>query len=264
MFEKFDARGEGPPPEMVRWMRRLKRAGQIFERASKSTLEGLGDGLERALEEHAEPIVGRLQAVGAEVPLHEDGTPDTAALHAALEDRHPHVTAYLALRDRTRAAFALILDDLRSLDGQRAEADAELATREPDAHIPRVMTVEQAADIIEVHPETIRRSIRSGELKAAKIGRDYRIAREDLSAWFVERGGAPLFRDEGGAFEPTPANIRQAGVAWLSAHKLKVSPDNLDRIAQELDGYTGGVLGLTPLAHLDLMHEHGVLTLPDA
>ena len=43
-------------------------------------------------------------------------------------------------------------------------------------------TVEQVADLLNLHVKTIRRYVRDGRLKATRIGKEYRIARTDLDA----------------------------------------------------------------------------------
>ena len=48
------------------------------------------------------------------------------------------------------------------------------------------LTVEEVADELRVHPETVRQWIRDGELEAFDTGRGYRISRADLDA-FVQR-----------------------------------------------------------------------------
>ncbi|MDR1686397.1 MAG: helix-turn-helix domain-containing protein [Desulfovibrio sp.] len=55
-------------------------------------------------------------------------------------------------------------------------------------------TLAEAADLLSCHRETIRRAIRDGELKAAKLGvRDFRISRRELTAFWSARGGGELF-----------------------------------------------------------------------
>ncbi|WP_336205093.1 helix-turn-helix domain-containing protein [Nonomuraea sp. LPB2021202275-12-8] len=44
-------------------------------------------------------------------------------------------------------------------------------------------TVGQAADLLGLHVKTVRNYVRDGRLKAVKIGKQYRIAREDLEAF---------------------------------------------------------------------------------
>jgi excisionase family DNA binding protein len=41
-------------------------------------------------------------------------------------------------------------------------------------------TVQQVADELQLHPETIRRMIKRGKLKAYIVGKSYRIADEDV------------------------------------------------------------------------------------
>ena len=40
--------------------------------------------------------------------------------------------------------------------------------------------MQQVASELQVHPETIRRAIKRGELKAYTIGKSYRVADEDI------------------------------------------------------------------------------------
>ncbi|WP_182068574.1 helix-turn-helix domain-containing protein [Stenotrophomonas pavanii] len=45
---------------------------------------------------------------------------------------------------------------------------------------PALLTVEQAAQQLSLHPKTVLRHIRSGQLRATRIGKSYRITAEDL------------------------------------------------------------------------------------
>jgi excisionase family DNA binding protein len=49
-------------------------------------------------------------------------------------------------------------------------------------------TVEQISDMLNIHPKTIQRYIREGRLRAAKIGKSWRITGHDLSV-FIESNG---------------------------------------------------------------------------
>ena len=49
-----------------------------------------------------------------------------------------------------------------------------------------LMTVQQVAEELDMHPETIRRKIKAGDLKAYTTGRSYRISEEQLLE-FLER-----------------------------------------------------------------------------
>jgi excisionase family DNA binding protein len=48
--------------------------------------------------------------------------------------------------------------------------------------IEQMLTVETAAAALSVHPETIRRLIKRGQLQAIKIGKSYRIAESAIIA----------------------------------------------------------------------------------
>lgn len=44
-----------------------------------------------------------------------------------------------------------------------------------------LLTTQEAADRLKVHPETVRRMIHRGELEALPLGRQYRITEESLA-----------------------------------------------------------------------------------
>jgi excisionase family DNA binding protein len=44
-----------------------------------------------------------------------------------------------------------------------------------------MMTVREAAEQLRVHPETIRRMIKRGEISAVKVGSVYRVSVDDLT-----------------------------------------------------------------------------------
>lgn len=56
-------------------------------------------------------------------------------------------------------------------------------------------TLPEAAALLQVHPETLRRAIKAGQLMAAKIGKEYRISKTDLEAYWTAKGGGALFDD---------------------------------------------------------------------
>lgn len=51
------------------------------------------------------------------------------------------------------------------------------------ADIPAILTIPECASAVHVAPITIRRAIWTGELKARKIGRIYRIPKTELLRW---------------------------------------------------------------------------------
>ncbi|MBM3694807.1 MAG: helix-turn-helix domain-containing protein [Actinobacteria bacterium] len=53
-------------------------------------------------------------------------------------------------------------------------------------------TVTEVAQILDLHPKTVRRFIREGRIRAQKIGREWRVRREDLREYaHAELAGRP-------------------------------------------------------------------------
>jgi excisionase family DNA binding protein len=67
----------------------------------------------------------------------------------------------------------------------------------------RILTVEQAAEKLQVRPKTVRAWLRSGKIPGRKIGRVYRLMEDQLEAFVAL--GTP--QDESLAFE-TPTGMR--------------------------------------------------------
>lgn len=57
-------------------------------------------------------------------------------------------------------------------------------------------TLSEAANLLSCHSETLRRAIKDGVLQAARLGREYRISRSDLQAFWTTRGGGELFSEQ--------------------------------------------------------------------
>ena len=53
----------------------------------------------------------------------------------------------------------------------------------------------EAAEILGLHKEYLRRKIKDGSLKAMKTGKQYIISRPDLQAYYAARGGGKLFEE---------------------------------------------------------------------
>ena len=53
--------------------------------------------------------------------------------------------------------------------------------------LPELSTVKQVADFLQVHEMTIRRAIKSGELKGLKIGKNWRIKKQSLNDWLEKQ-----------------------------------------------------------------------------
>lgn len=57
-----------------------------------------------------------------------------------------------------------------------------------------VLTPEQVAEYLQLSPEVVYRLIRTHQLAATRIGRIYRIPREDLDAFLIANSSRPAVR----------------------------------------------------------------------
>lgn len=59
----------------------------------------------------------------------------------------------------------------------------------------KLLTIKQVAERLQLHPDTIKRMIRSGKLQAAKMGEaknsHYRISELALTAFLAQSNGRP-------------------------------------------------------------------------
>lgn len=60
--------------------------------------------------------------------------------------------------------------------------------------LPRVMTVKDLSEYLRVHPSTVYKLLRRGELPAFRIGTDWRFNTEVIDRWCLERNA----KDPGG------------------------------------------------------------------
>ena len=59
-------------------------------------------------------------------------------------------------------------------------------TSEPSTPISPLLTIADVAERLRVNAKTVRRWIATGELPAYKVGRQWRVAEEDLSAFLAK------------------------------------------------------------------------------
>ena len=59
-----------------------------------------------------------------------------------------------------------------------------------------ILTPEQVADYLQLRKETIYRYIRSGHLYATKVGRSYRVSRDDILSFLRLNSTDPAMREE--------------------------------------------------------------------
>jgi excisionase family DNA binding protein len=92
-------------------------------------------------------------------------------------------------------------------------------------------SVEQVADRLGLHVRTVRNYVREGRLKAVRIGKQYRIAAEDLAAMT----GRPA-----SSFDPEPVprhrHVEVSSIVEIDA----ISPDLASRVTNLLMGAANG------------------------
>ena len=85
-----------------------------------------------------------------------------------------------------------------------------------------VFTLMEAATLLNCHRETLRRAIRAGELRAAKLGRGFRISRFDLEDFWTKSGGGELFGKSAEA-DPALEEALTSKAALKAAQKRKAA-----------------------------------------
>ena len=56
----------------------------------------------------------------------------------------------------------------------------------PQTDLPRVLTVKEVAALLRVHPSTIYRLLREGDLPGFRVGVDWRFNSDQVVAWIVK------------------------------------------------------------------------------
>lgn len=102
-----------------------------------------------------------------------------------------------------------------------------------------VYTVEQSAERLKLHPKTLLRFIREGRLRAAKVGRSYRIARADLEAF----GGLA-----------SPAEAASARVTTI-VDVVDVTPEHAQRLAALVTSVRAGTGARGEPMSIDVAHD---------
>lgn len=81
-------------------------------------------------------------------------------------------------------------------------------------------TLAEAAELLSCSKETLRRAIAGGILRAAKLGKGFRISRVDLETYWTSSGGGELFaKTEGHALsvaKATQSGPKKKGPMQLS------------------------------------------------
>lgn len=92
-------------------------------------------------------------------------------------------------------------------------------------------SVEQVANLLGLHVKTVRTYVRDGRLKAVRIGKQYRIAREDLEA-FAGHAVAP----PAGETARRHRHIEMSGIVQVDA----IGPDEMSRVSNTLIAAVAG------------------------
>jgi excisionase family DNA binding protein len=71
---------------------------------------------------------------------------------------------------------------------QRSPGRARVEPRETENMRTRLLTLREVAQYLQVHPGTVYRLVKAGQLRAARVGRDLRFDIRELDDW-VSKGG---------------------------------------------------------------------------
>jgi len=86
--------------------------------------------------------------------------------------------------------------------------------------VTHIMSVEEAAHFLRIHPETLREKARRGKIPALKVGRAWRFQRERLEQWLAEGGDIPERLVEAGMLAYVKAQMNQPDEGWISLEEL--------------------------------------------
>ncbi len=78
--------------------------------------------------------------------------------------------------------------------------------------VEKMVSLAEAAEIVGVHPVTLRRLIKKGELRATRVGRQWRVPLSDLTPSYQEPAEEPQAeREPVGAFTRLAASLARTG-----------------------------------------------------
>ena len=111
-------------------------------------------------------------------------------------------------------------------------------------------TIDQVAERLNLHVKTVRQFVRDGRLKGVRLGKQYRIAREDLEAFT----GQPLPR-------PTPVGRTRSVEVSTIVRIEAVSPELAGRLTTLLVSSLTGREAREPRIGLDTVYDETRATL---
>ena len=71
--------------------------------------------------------------------------------------------------------------------GSWSRTEKSRAVKQTPKNIDPIMSVEEVAEYLSLHPLTVRRLARDGEIPAFKVGRQWRVKRALLERWIEEQ-----------------------------------------------------------------------------
>ena len=71
---------------------------------------------------------------------------------------------------------------------QEKKATKKKFVSQSDTDDQPLLSVKQVAALLNIHPEVVRRHIRSGDLQAVKVGKLFRISRDNVKKWQKDQG----------------------------------------------------------------------------
>jgi len=108
------------------------------------------------------------------------------------------------------------------------------------------ISIEQAAQRLNLHVRTVRRYVRSGRLKAVRVGKQYRIAPEDLDA-MVGVPAAALPTDRIAQRRHT----EMIALVWIDV----IDPLEAERVATAMKGYGRGWQNLSNPVNVESIYD---------
>lgn len=73
----------------------------------------------------------------------------------------------------------------------------------------KLLTTEQVAEILQVHPFTVLKYIKQGKLKGIKLGRVWRIRESDVDKFIEERSAADYKKEPQKAKEEAEPEVKE-------------------------------------------------------
>ena len=78
----------------------------------------------------------------------------------------------------------------------------------------RILTVEQAAEKLQLAPKTVRKLLREGQMPGRKVGRAWRLPETEIERWV---GGKPM--------QPIPVTERKSALGFLRSFPGSLSSE---------------------------------------